>query len=131
MKVKIKRIFEGGLVDKFIELVEYAESGMFDEKQLEQISKGLNGDIDVRVYATSDYNHHQMREIRLGLEFGADVSLYAKPELHYIEMKIIRMGMLLLQDDEYRSANFGREEVEEAKHAFRLLDLEKDFEIEM
>lgn len=128
MKVKEREV---GFIDSFVRLMGYIECGVFNEEQLSQISKGLNNNVDVKLYANPEFNHDQMREIRLGLELGADVNLYAKPELHYVEMKIIRMGMLLLQDGEYRNTDFGKEEVEEVKYAYHLLDLEKDSEIEM
>ena len=53
----------------------------FDREQLYQIKMGLEGDVDVLIYANPAYTRKQMYEIREGLEQGLDVSVYAKSEI--------------------------------------------------
>ena len=43
-----------------------------------EIRLGLEENLDVSVYAKTEFDWCQMREIRLGLEFDLDVSVYAK-----------------------------------------------------
>ena len=58
------------------------------------IRKGLEENLDVSIYANTDYNEHQMDEIRLGLEEDLDVSIYAKPEFDWEQMRKIRLKLL-------------------------------------
>ena len=41
----------------------------FDEKQQEQIRKGLRDNLDVFIYAKKEFTWKQMREIRLNLYY--------------------------------------------------------------
>ena len=66
----------------------------FDREQLFQIKMGLEGNVDVSIYANPEYTRKQMYEIREGLEQGLDVSVYAKPEISGIEMETIRERLL-------------------------------------
>ena len=66
----------------------------FNEKQQEQIRLGLEKNIDVSIYANSNFNFLQMRQIRLGLEKDLNVSIYAKPKYNWKKMKRIRTKML-------------------------------------
>ena len=67
----------------------------FDREQLFQIKMGLEGNIDVSIYANPEYTRKQMYEIREGLEQGLDVSVYAKPEIDGFDMSRIREKLLL------------------------------------
>ena len=67
----------------------------FDREQLYQIKMGLEGDVDVLIYANPAYTRKQMYEIREGLEQGLDVSVYAKPEIYGFDMGRIRYKLYL------------------------------------
>lgn len=54
-----------------------------------QIKWGLENNLDVSVYANSDFSVEQMREIAIGLIEDLDVSKYAKPEITVEEMRKI------------------------------------------
>ena len=62
----------------------------FDEYQQQEILRGLKEDVDVSIYAKTDFNFAQMRQIRIGLERKLNVSLYAKPEISGKEMEEIQ-----------------------------------------
>ena len=66
----------------------------FDEPQQNQILNGLKKNIDVSVYAKSDFNYLQMRYIRQGLEANLDVSVYAKSEYSWQKMRAVKVKML-------------------------------------
>ena len=65
----------------------------FDWKQMEQIREGLEKNLDVSIYAKEYFNCAQMSEIKTGLESNLDVSLYAKPEYNEHQMSQIRLGL--------------------------------------
>ena len=65
----------------------------FDWKQMEQIREGLEKNLDVSIYAKEYFNCAQMFEIKTGLESNLDVSLYAKPEYNEHQMSQIRLGL--------------------------------------
>ena len=67
----------------------------FNREQLFQIEMGLEGNVDVSIYANPAYTRKQMYEIREGLEQGLDVSVYAKPEIDGFDMSRIREKLLL------------------------------------
>lgn len=46
----------------------------FDKSQKNEIMKGIEADLDVLLYAKSEYNEHQMSQIRLGLKNNLDIS---------------------------------------------------------
>ena len=70
-------------------------NNQFDREQLYQIKMGLEGDVDVLIYANPAYTRKQMYEIREGLEQGLDVSVYAKAEIDGFDMSRIREKLLL------------------------------------
>mgnify|MGYP001789861181 FL=1 len=61
---------------------------------MEQIRLGLKYNLDVSIYAKSEFADLQMEEIRKGLERNLDVSVYAKKELHFSQMREIREKLL-------------------------------------
>ena len=65
-----------------------------DEEQKEQISLGLKDNLNVFIYANSEFNWKQMAQIRLGLKNNLDVSIYAKPEILWGQMEGIRLNLL-------------------------------------
>ena len=50
----------------------------FNEKQQEQIKKGLEDNLNVSIYAKPEFESFQMRQIKSGLKRNLDVSVYAK-----------------------------------------------------
>ena len=62
---------------------------------MREIRYGLEDNLDVSVYAKSEFDYNQMFEIRKGLEDNLNVSVYAKPELDLKEMAQSRGRMLL------------------------------------
>ena len=66
---------------------------------------GLEGNVDVSIYAIPEYTRRQMYEIREGLEQGLDVSKYAKPEIHAFDMENIRYKMYLKKERENKKMN--------------------------
>ena len=42
------------------------KTNMFNSEQKEEILKGLKSNLDVSIYAKTEFNEYQMREIRLG-----------------------------------------------------------------
>ena len=65
----------------------------FDWKQMEQIREGLEKNLDVSIYAKEYFNCAQMFEIREGLEANLNVNLYAKTEYNEHQMSQIRKGL--------------------------------------
>ena len=55
-----------------------------------EIRKGLEQDLDVSIYAKSEFDFSQMKQIRWGLAKNLDVSIYAKPKYFWREMEQIR-----------------------------------------
>ena len=67
----------------------------FDEYQKLEILNGCIGDnVDVFIYAKTEFNSEQMQQIRYGLKNNLDVLLYAKPEYSYEKMREIRLKLL-------------------------------------
>ena len=66
----------------------------FLEDEQDEILLGLKANLDVSVYATTEFTVGQMEEIRLGLEDNLDVFLYAKKELNVWQMEEIRLKLL-------------------------------------
>ena len=62
----------------------------FNKNQQLEISQGLKDNLDVSIYAKSEFDWEEMQQIRWGLEENLDVSLYAKTELSWMEMEEIR-----------------------------------------
>ena len=66
----------------------------FNNYQREQIIKGLEDNLDISVYAKTDFTGSQMTSIRLGLIDNLDVSIYAKTKFNWFEMEGIRKNLL-------------------------------------
>ena len=66
---------------------------------MQEIRLGLQDNLDVSLYATTDFNMPQMEQIRLGLEDNLDISVYANSEIDYEEMKKIRLKLLEEQNE--------------------------------
>ena len=62
----------------------------FLEDEQDEILLGLKANLDVSVYATTEFTVGQMEEIRLGLEDNLDISKYATPEFNKYQMNEIR-----------------------------------------
>ena len=67
-----------------------------DEYQQEQISTGLQANLDISIYAKTEFDWKQMYEIREGLENNLNVSIYAKEHFNSAQMFEIKTG---LEDD--------------------------------
>ena len=65
----------------------------FNNYQREQIIKGLEDNLDISVYAKTDFTGSQMTSIRLGLIDNLDVSIYAKSEFDEEQMRNIRLDL--------------------------------------
>ena len=65
----------------------------FDEEQKEQITLGLNNNVDVFIYAKPDFKWDQMLLIRRGLEKNLDVSIYAKEYFNFYQMTVLKDGL--------------------------------------
>ena len=61
--------------------------------QKHEILNGIRSNVDIFIYAKSEYNSSQMEEIRLGLEENLDVSIYANPKYSWQEMKNFRLRL--------------------------------------
>ena len=72
----------------------------FNREQLFQIKMGLEGNVDVSIYAIPEYTRRQMYEIREGLEQELDISVYAKPEIDGFDMGRIRYKLFLKKERE-------------------------------
>ncbi len=66
---------------------------LFNELQLDQISKGVEDGLDVSIFAKPEFDKAQMDQIRKGLENNLDVSIYAKPEFGWQQMLQIVDGL--------------------------------------
>ena len=66
----------------------------FNIHQKHEILKGLKNNVDVLIYAKTDFSDYQMDEIKLGLKDNLDVSLYAKPEYSWKQMNEKRKILL-------------------------------------
>ena len=63
-------------------------------QQMVEIREGLEYNLDVSIYAKSDFSDYQMDEIKLGLKDNLDVSLYTKPEYSWKQMNEKRKILL-------------------------------------
>jgi len=66
----------------------------FNKSQQIEILIGLENNLDISIYAKSEFDWLQMREIRWGLEDKLDVSWYAKTETPWGKMKQIRLRLM-------------------------------------
>ena len=66
----------------------------FNRYQKEEILKGLEKDLNVSIYAKTEFDWEQMKQILFGLQDNLDVSLYAKSDLDWQEMKEIRLKLI-------------------------------------
>ena len=60
---------------------------------MREIFWGLEDNLDVSIYAKTDFDGHQMTAIRIGLQENLDVSQYAKPEYTSQQMTSIRLKL--------------------------------------
>ena len=65
----------------------------FDKKQRRIIEEGLEKNLDVSIYAKTDFTWMQMKEISWGLEDNVDVSIYAKTEYSWEQMEQMRLEL--------------------------------------
>ena len=66
----------------------------FNKSQQIEILIGLENNLDISIYAKSEFDWLQMREIRWGLKKNIDISLYAKSEIPVKQMNKIRLELL-------------------------------------
>lgn len=78
-------------IEKIIE--ENHEFKSLNERQLEQVRRGLKEEIDVNIYGNENFSWQQMHEIRSGLKQGINVNVYADPEYTWEEMNQIKLGL--------------------------------------
>ena len=55
----------------------------FNKEQQEEITKGIQDNLDVSIYANLKYSWEQMQEIREGLIENLDVSIYTNPDFSW------------------------------------------------
>ena len=67
-------------------LMRMYEQQDFDDMQLNEISIGLESNVNVSIYANSSYHWAQMQMIRCGLERNLDISKYADPRVPLNDM---------------------------------------------
>ena len=73
-------------------------------QQMVEIREGLEYNLDVSIYAKSDFSDYQMDEIKLGLKDNLDVSLYTKPEYSWKQMNEKRK--ILLKESTLKQFSF-------------------------
>jgi len=66
---------------------------IYSDAQLSEIKKGIDHNVDIRIYADVKYSGRQMREIRYGLERNLDVTHYANVLFRERQMQQIRLGL--------------------------------------
>ena len=66
----------------------------FNKRQKAQIIRGLRENLDVSIYAKTEFDWEQMYKIREGLEDNLNVSIYAKSEIPWKKMEQIREKLL-------------------------------------
>ena len=77
----------------------------FNIHQKHEILKGLKNNVDVLIYAKSDFSDYQMDEIRKGLKDNLDVSVYANSEYSWKKMKNIREEILKERENKENGKN--------------------------
>ena len=70
----------------------------FNELQKGEILKGLKDNLDVSVYAKTEFSDDQMYHIRTGLKKNLDVSIYAKLDFNEDQMKFIMYYLKLIKN---------------------------------
>ena len=65
----------------------------FNINQQEEILKGLKDNLDVSVYAKTEFSDDQMYHIRTGLKKNLDVSIYAKSDFNSSQMVFISKAL--------------------------------------
>ena len=89
---KQKKLIVEGLQEN-LDVFLYAKTE-YNWGQMAHLKAGLKKNLDISIYANPDFNNFQMNEIRLGLEQGLDVSVYAKTEFDCGQMKKNRLKLL-------------------------------------
>ena len=87
----MKKIYNNLTIDSLMK-TDWFEQFYIHQKH--EILNGFRSNVDIFIYAKSEYNSSQMEEIRLGLEMKLDVFIYAKPEISGKEMMEIRRKLL-------------------------------------
>ena len=77
----------------------------FNIHQKHEILKGLKNNVDVLIYAKTEFDWHQMFEIRKGLKDNLDVSVYANSEYSWKKMKNIREEILKERENKENGKN--------------------------
>ena len=90
---KQKKLIVEGLQEN-LDVFLYAKTE-YNWGQMAHLKAGLKKNLDISIYANPDFNNFQMNEIRLGLEQGLDVSVYAKSEIDGFDMGNIRYKLYL------------------------------------
>ena len=65
----------------------------FNLYQKDEIMQGIEADLDVLLYAKSEFDWLQMRRIRFGLEENLDVSIYAKECFDESQMLFLKYAL--------------------------------------
>ena len=65
----------------------------FNKEQQEEITRGIQDNLDVSIYANLKYSWEQMQEIREGLKDKVNVSIYANPDFNWKQMWTIKGGL--------------------------------------
>ena len=80
-----------------------------------EIKVGLEQNLDVSLYAKTDYNEHQMKDILWGLQDGLDVSIYVK-KFNREQMWQIRIGLKANLDvSQYAKVEYNWKEMKEIR----------------
>ena len=86
----MKKEFKNLTVDNLIKTEWFNQ---FDKKQKKLIVEGLQENLDVFLYAKTEYNWGQMAHLKAGLKKNLDISIYANPDFNNFQMNEIRLGL--------------------------------------
>lgn len=73
-------------------MTDYLERGFTDD-ELEQIRLALEDGLPIDTWLTDDMYAQQIYEIKMGLYEDMDVSIYANSQYNWMQMKEIRLGL--------------------------------------
>ena len=80
----------------------YANSN-FNSKQMEQIYFALKDGIkmeDIKKIANPEFSFEQMEELRNGAMIGSNISIYANPDFDIPQMRLIKNSLKIFKNDE-------------------------------
>ena len=80
----------------------YANSN-FNSKQMEQIYFALKDGIkmeDIKKIANPEFSFEQMEELRNGAMIGSNISIYANPDFDIPQMRLIKNSLRIFKNDE-------------------------------